>query len=105
MSPFTATAICCCLAAVLLQLLVLPAQGHMVMIEPQSRQWLDYTLRYNYNPHAVNAGGNAGTQEHFADTPFSLISAAAAATVLTVACQDGSCQDGSATVSTSAVWS
>ncbi len=45
-----------CIAAVILQLL-LPAQAHMVMIEPKSRQWLDYTLRYNYNPHAVNGGG------------------------------------------------
>jgi hypothetical protein len=48
--------ILCLAAAVVLQLLV-PAQGHMVMIEPKSRQWLDYTLRYNYNPHAVNGGG------------------------------------------------
>jgi hypothetical protein len=49
-------AILLCLAAVVLQLL-LPAQAHMVMIDPKSRQWLDYTLRYNYNPHAVNGGG------------------------------------------------
>lgn len=48
----------CLVAAVLLQLL-LPAQAHMVMIEPKSRQWLDYTLRYNYNPHAVNGGGRS----------------------------------------------
>lgn len=52
-------AITLCIAAVVLQLL-LPAQAHMVMIEPKSRQWLDYTLRYNYNPHAVNGGGEQG---------------------------------------------
>jgi hypothetical protein len=50
------SAVILCVAAVILQLL-LPAQAHMVMIEPKSRQWLDYTLRYNYNPHAVNGGG------------------------------------------------
>lgn len=49
-------AVLCLAAAVILQLLV-AAQAHMVMIEPKSRQWLDYTLRYNYNPHAVNGGG------------------------------------------------
>jgi hypothetical protein len=31
--------------------------SHAVMIEPKSRQWNDYLLNYNYNPHAVNAGG------------------------------------------------
>jgi hypothetical protein len=51
-----AAVVVCLAAAVILQLL-LPAQAHMVMIEPKSRQWLDYTLRYNYNPHAVNGGG------------------------------------------------
>lgn len=50
------SAVILCVAAVILQLL-LPAQAHMVMIDPKSRQWLDYTLRYNYNPHAVNGGG------------------------------------------------
>lgn len=51
-----AAVVLCLVAAVILQLL-LPAHAHMVMIEPKSRQWLDYTLRYNYNPHAVNGGG------------------------------------------------
>lgn len=51
------TAVVLCLAAAVILQLLVPAQAHMVMIEPKSRQWLDYTLRYNYNPHAVNGGG------------------------------------------------
>lgn len=35
------------------------AHGHAVMIEPKSRAWFDYLLRYNYNPHAINGGGKA----------------------------------------------
>jgi hypothetical protein len=31
--------------------------SHAVMIDPPSRQWNDYLWNYNYNPHAVNAGG------------------------------------------------
>jgi hypothetical protein len=33
------------------------AHGHAVMIQPKSRPWYDYLLNYNYNPHAVFAGG------------------------------------------------
>jgi hypothetical protein len=33
------------------------ADGHAVMLDPASRPWLDYLERYNYNPHAVYAGG------------------------------------------------
>lgn len=51
------TAVVLCLAAAVILQLLVPAQAHMVMIDPKSRQWLDYTLRYNYNPHAVNGGG------------------------------------------------
>ncbi|KAF8058835.1 TNNI3K [Scenedesmus sp. PABB004] len=36
-----------------------PAAGHAVMISPKSRPWYDYLLHYNYNPHAVFAGGVA----------------------------------------------
>jgi hypothetical protein len=50
------------LAAALLSLLqlsawVAPAHGHAVMIDPKSRPWYDYLENYNYNPHAVYAGG------------------------------------------------
>ncbi|KAF6258440.1 hypothetical protein COO60DRAFT_1639124 [Scenedesmus sp. NREL 46B-D3] len=33
------------------------AAAHMVMFNPKSRPWYDYLLNYNYNPHAVFAGG------------------------------------------------
>lgn len=33
------------------------ADAHAVMIQPRSRPWYDYLERYNYNPHAVFAGG------------------------------------------------
>jgi predicted carbohydrate-binding protein with CBM5 and CBM33 domain len=48
-----------CLAGLLLQLVVYApsAEGHAVMLNPISRQWDDYLIRYNYNPHAINAGG------------------------------------------------
>jgi hypothetical protein len=36
---------------------VRPAAGHAVMIDPASRPWYDYLEHYNYNPHAVFAGG------------------------------------------------
>lgn len=48
--------LCLCVAAALL-LAAQHVAAHAVMIEPKSRQWLDYTLRYNYNPHAVHGGG------------------------------------------------
>uniref|UniRef100_A0A383VJQ7 Chitin-binding type-4 domain-containing protein n=1 Tax=Tetradesmus obliquus TaxID=3088 RepID=A0A383VJQ7_TETOB len=37
--------------------LVQQAAAHMVMFNPKSRPWYDYLLNYNYNPHAVFAGG------------------------------------------------
>ncbi len=47
------------LLAVLLVSLGQPqtAEGHAVLINPSSRPWQDYLRHYNYNPHAVNAGG------------------------------------------------
>jgi hypothetical protein len=33
------------------------AAAHVVMIDPKSRPWYDYLEKYNYNPHAVFAGG------------------------------------------------
>jgi hypothetical protein len=42
------------------------ADAHAVMIDPKSRPWYDYLERYNYNPHAVFAGGKpqaAGVEE------------------------------------------
>lgn len=35
------------------------AAAHAVMFEPKSRPWYDYLLNYNYNPHAVFAGGKS----------------------------------------------
>jgi hypothetical protein len=55
----TAAAACLLAAVLVLAALVQQAAAHAVMIEPKSRQWYDYTLRYNYNPHAVNAGGGS----------------------------------------------
>jgi hypothetical protein len=37
--------------------MVQQAAAHMVMFNPKSRPWYDYLLNYNYNPHAVFAGG------------------------------------------------
>ena len=50
------------LALLLLQLLA-PAAAHSVMIDPPSRPWLDYLEKYNYNPHAVFAGGVASVSD------------------------------------------
>jgi len=47
------------LGALLASSLVQQADAHAVMIKPESRAWYDYLLRYNYNPHAVYAGGQA----------------------------------------------
>jgi hypothetical protein len=44
-------------AALLLACCASRAAGHVVMIDPMSRPWLDYLENYNYNPHAVFAGG------------------------------------------------
>jgi hypothetical protein len=44
-------------AALALALLTRGARGHAVMIDPQSRSWLDYLENYNYIPHGVNGGG------------------------------------------------
>jgi len=49
----TATAVLLLAAACLVR----PTDGHAVMIDPKSRPWLDYLEHYNYNPHAVFAGG------------------------------------------------
>lgn len=35
----------------------------MVMFNPKSRPWYDYLLNYNYNPHAVFAGGECNTAD------------------------------------------
>jgi hypothetical protein len=39
------------------------ASGHAVMVEPKSRAWIDYLENYNYNPHAVSAGGVTKTSD------------------------------------------
>jgi hypothetical protein len=61
MPPRRTPALAAAAAALFLALLAaaaLPAaRGHAVMIDPASRPWLDYLERYNYNPHAVYAGG------------------------------------------------
>jgi len=46
-----------CVLTVVLAVLVLQTSAHVVMIAPKSRAWYDYLLNYNYNPHAVFAGG------------------------------------------------
>lgn len=50
---------CAVAAVVLLQCALLAQQSdaHAVMIDPKSRPWYDYMDNYNYNPHAVFAGG------------------------------------------------
>jgi hypothetical protein len=53
----TTAAAAACLALVLVTLAPSATDAHAVMINPESRAWYDYLLRYNYNPHAVYAGG------------------------------------------------
>ena len=40
------------------------ASAHAVMIDPPSRPWMDYLVNYNYNPHAVFAGGVAAVSKN-----------------------------------------
>ena len=52
-------------AALLLALLgACVADAHAVMLKPASRPWLDYMNNYNYNPHAVFAGGVKSTSDN-----------------------------------------
>jgi hypothetical protein len=53
----SSSAAACLLVVLMLAVAAQRAAGHMVMIEPKSRNWFDYLLRYNYNPHAVHGGG------------------------------------------------
>jgi hypothetical protein len=43
--------------------MVQQAAAHMVMFNPKSRPWYDYLLNYNYNPHAVFAGGEYNSSQ------------------------------------------
>jgi hypothetical protein len=52
------------LPLVVLSLAPRAAHAHAVLIDPPSRPWLDYLLNYNYNPHAVNAGGTAAVSKN-----------------------------------------
>lgn len=56
-APAAAAAALALVVAVALAALVPAVHAHAVMLNPQSRPWYDYLLRYNYNPHAVYAGG------------------------------------------------
>lgn len=51
------------LAAAALLLLAARAHAHAVMINPKSRPWYSYLRDYNYNPHAVNGGGEWPQQD------------------------------------------
>lgn len=53
------------LAAAFALLTLLPggASAHAVLLDPPSRPWMDYLLNYNYNPHAVFAGGMAAVSK------------------------------------------
>eukprot|EP00882_Tetradesmus_deserticola_P020817 GHRQ01022500.1.p1 GENE.GHRQ01022500.1~~GHRQ01022500.1.p1 ORF type:complete len:139 (+),score=38.93 GHRQ01022500.1:277-693(+) len=55
----SAAAVACLgiLGATLMAGMVQQSAAHMVMFNPKSRPWYDYLLHYNYNPHAVFAGG------------------------------------------------